>query len=422
MKNQRDEAKIKTLMGFANKYLAKNYGWIPGFFPTIARGCRIGDRTENYYLDMAACYSALNFGYGQTVIINAAKECLDAGLAIAPGFILTPDKVLLAKELTEFCGMDDAEIVLMNSGAEAVETAMKLARKWGYRKKGVPEGEAGIIFCENNFHGRTFGVISASTVQQYRDGFGPFLPGISLVPFGDVDSLEQMLKSTQNETVAFIVEPIQGEGGIVLPPPGYLKAVRKLCTKYKVLMVCDEIQTGFGRTGKVFACDYERVRPDLFTFGKALGGGILPISAVVGIKEVMEVFQPGDHGGTFGGNPLACRIARTVIRLMQEEHPEKNAAKLGAYFMAELKKLARKYRFVKEIRGRGLMIGMELETNGPTAHEVCEALFQERLITKETREYIVRFSPPLTICKEEIDLAVSRIQGALAALQKRKRR
>ncbi|MDP3999213.1 MAG: ornithine--oxo-acid transaminase [bacterium] len=398
---------MKSLLDTANRHLAKHYGWLKGFFPVSAKGCWITDDKGRRYLDMISCYSAMNFGYGHPVLIAAAKEQLNTGLTLTTGGILHCDKILLAKELAEFCGMDEAMVVSMNTGAEAVETAMKLVRKWGYAKKRVPLDKAEIIFCENNFHGRTIGIISASTIGQYRDMFKPLLPGIKVIPFGSARALAEAI--TPN-TVALIVEPIQGEGGIVVPPLGYLKDIRAICFARNVLLVFDEIQTGLGRTGDRFACDFEEVRPDLFTLGKALGGGIVPISAVVGVKKVMEVFQPGDHGSTFGGNPEACHIARAVLRLMKKTRLEEQSQALGFYFRSKLDSLAHKLDYIKEIRGRGLMIGVEIKGSYPTGHDLCEALFEERIIAKETRDNVLRISPPLVITKKEIDWAMVRIQ------------
>ena len=405
---------MEDAMVAAQTYLAKNYGWLP-LVPVSARGCWIYNAKDERYLDLVACYSAVNFGYRHPVLADAAKTQIETGLAVNPGFLVTEDKALLAKELAEFCGMDGAMVVPMVSGAEAVETAMKLVRKWGYLKKKIFTNRAEIIFAENNFHGRTISIVSASTVPQYRDGFGPFAPGIRRIPFGSAKALEQAINEN---TVAFIVEPIQGEGGIVIPPVGYLRKIREICARRNVLLVFDEIQTGFGRTGKVFACDWEGVRPDLFTFGKTLGGGITPISAVVGRKEILEVFQPGDHGSTWGGNALACHVARAVLRLMRETHPENHSLAMGDYFQKKLKLLAKKRHSIKEVRGRGLMIGVEFRENGPLAHDVVTELFKEKVIAKETRDTVLRVSPPLTITELEVDFAINALDRALARLEK----
>lgn len=397
-----------NIMTAAETYLAKNYAWVRGFIPQKANGCWIWDKKGMRFLDMVSCYSVLAFGHNHPAIREAIDEALDTGLVVCPGFILTEERALLAKELVEFCGMEDATAVFMVSGAEGVETAMKIARKWAYVKKGVPAKKAKIIFCRNNFHGRTLGTISASTTPQYKSGFGPFLPGVKTVSFGDVVVLERAIT---NDTAAFFVEPVQGEGGVHVPPPGYLRAARELCSQTNVLFVCDEVQTGFGRTGTTFACDRECVKPDLMILGKALGGG-MPISAVVGRNDVMDMLTPGDHGSTFGGNPLACHVARRVLRLMEETHPEINAAIEGIYMKDRLVEMARSFDFIKEIRGLGLLIGIEFQENGPSAAEVCEGIYCEGLIVKDTKERVLRISPPLTISRGEVDWALCGIQLA----------
>lgn len=402
----------------AETHLAKNYAWVRGFIPQKAHGCWIWDRKGMRFLDMVACYSVLNFGHNHPAIREAIDEALDTGLVACPGFILTEERALLAKELVEFCGMEDATALFIVSGAEGVETAMKIARKWAYVKKGVPQKKAKIIFCRNNFHGRTIGVISASTTPQYKDGFGPFLPGIKTISFGDITALERAIT---NNTAAFFVEPVQGEGGVNVPPPGYLNKVRRLCSLHNVLMVCDEVQTGFGRTGTVLSCDRECVKPDLLILGKALGGG-MPISAVVGRRDVMDVLSPGDHGSTFGGNPMACHVARRILRLMNEIHPEINAEIEGVYIKDKLEKMASSFDFIKDVRGLGLLIGIEFTKNGPTAHKMCEELFREGIIAKDAKERVLRISPPLTISRGEVDWALRGIQRAFEKISSRRKK
>jgi ornithine--oxo-acid transaminase len=303
-------------------------------------------------------------------------------------------------------------ILPMNSGAEAVETAIKLARKWGYTEKHklsrrqIPDNEAEIVTCIGNFHGRTTTIISFSSEEQYKKHFGPLTPGFRYIPFGDLDALESVLEEHKN-IVAFLVEPIQGEAGIIVPPAGYLAKVRELCTRYNVLMIADEIQTGFCRTGKVFACDYENVQPDIFIFGKALGGGALPVSAIATTKAIMDTFKPGDHGSTFGGNPLACAVACTAIEIMVDEKLDKKAEELGAYLIERLHAI--RSPFIKEIRGKGLLIGLELTKASGGARRFCEALAKEGVLSKETHDYVIRFAPPLVITKEEIDWALAKI-------------
>lgn len=402
----------------AEAHLAKNYAWLRGFTPTKAHGSWMWDRQGMRFLDLVACYSVLAFGHNHPAIRESIDEALDTGLVACPGFILTEQKALLSKELVEFCGMGDAMAVFMVSGAEGVETAMKIARKWAYVRKGVPAKKAKIIFCKNNFHGRTIGIISASTTPQYRDGFEPFLSGIKTVPFGDIAALERAIT---NNTAAFFVEPVQGEGGVHVPHPGYLSRVRRLCSSHNVLMVCDEVQTGFGRTGRVFACGREFVKPDLLILGKALGGG-MPISAVVGRHDVMGVLSPGDHGSTFGGNPLACRVARRVLALMNEIHPEINAAIEGMYIKDKLEKIARSFDFIKEVRGLGLLIGIEFEKDGPSAWDVCKELYCEGIIAKDAKERVLRISPPLTISRGEVDWALCGIQRAFEKISSRRKK
>jgi ornithine--oxo-acid transaminase len=290
----------------------------------------------------------------------------------------------------------------MNSGAEAVETAIKAARKWGYTVKGIPDGQAEIIVCANNFHGRTTTVVSFSTDEQYRRGFGPFTPGFKVIPFGDASALEAAI--TPN-TCAFLVEPIQGEAGILIPPDGFLRDIARICRQNHVLLMCDEIQSGLGRTGKLFACMHEHVTPDVLIIGKALAGGFYPVSAVLASREVLGVFQPGDHGSTFGGNPLACAIARTALRVLVEENMVRNSAELGAYFLDLLKTL--RSPDIREVRGRGLWIGIELLS---PARPYCEALKEHGILCKETHEKVIRLAPPLIITRDEIDWAFDRIK------------
>jgi ornithine--oxo-acid transaminase len=292
----------------------------------------------------------------------------------------------------------------MNSGAEAVETALKAARKWGYSVKGIPRDQAEIIVCRNNFHGRTISIISFSTEEQYRSGFGPFTPGFRVIPYGDADALAAAI--TPN-TCAFLVEPIQGEAGIVIPPQGFLRAAERICRENHVLLIADEIQSGLGRTGKLFACEHEGVRPDALIVGKALSGGFYPISAVLATRELLGVFQPGDHGSTFGGNPLACAIARAALRVLVEERLVERSAEMGAYFMDRLREL---HGPVKAVRGKGLWIGVEVDG---LARPFCEALMREGVLCKETHESVIRLAPPLVITREEIDWAFGRLDAVL---------
>jgi ornithine--oxo-acid transaminase len=295
----------------------------------------------------------------------------------------------------------------MNSGAEAVETAVKTARKWGYKVRGIPEGKAEIIVCANNFHGRTVTIVSFSTDERYRDGFGPFTPGFKVIPFGDIEALRQAINPN---TCAFLVEPVQGEAGIVIPPAGFLKQAADLCRQNRVLLMADEIQSGVGRTGRLFAYMHEGIRPDVLIVGKALAGGFYPVSAVLSSKEILGVYKPGDHGSTFGGNPLGCAVARTALRVLVDEKLVERSAELGAYFLTLLKTL--RSPNLKEVRGIGLWIGIELHV---PARPYCEALKDQGILCKETHDKVIRIAPPLTISREEIDWAVERIRGVIDA-------
>jgi ornithine--oxo-acid transaminase len=303
-------------------------------------------------------------------------------------------------------------VLPMNSGAEAVETAVKAARKWGYQKKGIPQDQAEIIACENNFHGRTIAIVSFSTEPLYRNDFGPFTPGFKVIPFNDAPALEAAI--TPN-TAAFIVEPCQAEAGILIPSPGYLKTAKEICGRSNVLFIADEIQTGLGRTGKLFAFEHEGFRPDMIVIGKSLGGGCYPISAVLANRDVLGVFRPGEHGSTFGGNPLACAVARESLRVIKVERLVQNAAKMGAYFLGRLKTI--RSRHIKEARGQGLLIGIELNREAGGARRFCEALKEAGLLCKETHEHVIRFAPPLVIAKRDLDWAFDRIAATFARLE-----
>jgi ornithine--oxo-acid transaminase len=308
--------------------------------------------------------------------------------------------------LTEACGFD--RVLLMNTGAEGVETALKLARRWGYTRKGVAADQAEIVVCANNFHGRTTTEVSFSTEPLYRDGFGPFTPGFRVIPYDDVQALEAAITP---QTVAFLVEPIQGEAGIMVPHDGYLAACRKVCTDKNVLLMCDEIQTGLGRTGRLFCCEYDGIKPDVLIVGKALGGGCFPVSGALASNELMSVFYAGNHGSTFGGNPLACAVGKAAVRVVLEEKLSENAFAMGEYLRAELGKM--RSRHVKEIRGRGLLVGVELKPESGKARPFCEKLGERGILAKETHGTIIRFAPPLVIKKDEMDWALSRIADVL---------
>ena len=386
-----------------DKYCAHNYSPLKVVI-TEASGVWVTDIDGKRYLDMHSAYSGLNFGHQNPRILNAARKQLERLTLVSRAFC-TEELGLMCKELAELCGM---EMVLpMNSGAEAIESAIKLARRWGYEKKNVPDGKAEIVCFGGNFHGRTTTIISFSDSEESRRGFGPFTPGFTLVPFGDSAALE---KAITPNTVAVLIEPIQGEAGIIIPPDGFLRAVREICSRNNVLMIADEIQSGFCRSGKLFACDWESVVPDLYIIGKSLGGGIMPISAVISFRRFMEVFTPGSHGSTFSGNPLACAIAREVMSLIREEKPEEKAAELGLYFEKRLRGM--KNSKFEEIRARGLWVGVDLPKSAGKAKGFCEKLQALGVLCKDTRDYSIRFAPPLTISREELDFGIEKIERA----------
>ncbi|HXX99906.1 MAG TPA: ornithine--oxo-acid transaminase [Candidatus Limnocylindrales bacterium] len=367
-----------------------------------AEGVWVYDVEGKRYLDCLAAYSAVNQGHCHPRILEALIEQARKVTLTSRAF-RNAQLALLYKELHDLTGFEMS--LLMNSGAEAVETAVKAARKWGYTQKGIREGKAEIIVCAGNFHGRTVTVVSFSSDGQYRKGFGPFTPGFRVIPFGDARALREAI--TPN-TCAFLCEPIQGEAGIVIPPDGFLREAASICRENNVLLMLDEIQSGLGRTGELFAYMHEGVRPDVLIAGKALGGGFYPISAVLSSKEVLGVFQPGDHGSTFGGNPLACAVSRASLHVLIEEKLVQRAAELGAYFLAKLKTL--RSPVIREVRGRGLWIGIELNTE---ARKYCEALKDEGVLCKETHAKIIRIAPPLVIKREEIDWVFDRLRKVL---------
>jgi ornithine--oxo-acid transaminase len=394
----------KEYIELEDKYGAHNYHPLDVVIAK-AKGIWVEDVEGKKYMDCLAAYSAVNQGHCHPRIIKALKDQADKVTLTSRAF-RNDQLPLLYKEL---CDLTGYQMVLpMNSGAEAVETALKAVRKWGYKVKNVPESKAEIICCENNFAGRTISLITFSTEEQYKDGFGPFTPGFKTVPFGDAKALAAAI--TPN-TVGFLVEPIQGEGGVVVPPDGYLKEVSDICKKNNVLFVTDEIQSGLGRSGKLFAHYYENVRPDVVIIGKALSGGILPVSAVLADKVVLGLFNPGDHGSTFGGSPLAAAVARESIKVLIEEKLVENSFTLGKYFREQLRNINSPH--VKEVRGKGLFIGVELQPESGGARRFCEALMDKGILCKETHSYVIRFAPPLIITKEEIDWAVERIREVL---------
>lgn len=363
-----------------------------------AEGVWVYDVEGRRYLDCLAAYSAVNQGHCHPRILRTLEEQARKVTLTSRAF-RNEQLPLLYKELHDLTGFD--MILPMNSGAEAVETAVKTARKWGYKIKGIPQDKAEIIVCANNFHGRTVTIVSFSSDEQYRDGFGPFTPGFKVIPFGDIRALRDAI--TPN-TCAFLVEPIQGEAGIVIPPEGFLREAAAICRENRVLFMADEIQSGLGRTGKLFAYMHEAVTPDVLIIGKALAGGFYPVSAVLASREILGVYRPGDHGSTFGGNPMGCALARTALRVLIEEKLVERSAELGAYFLTLLKTL--RSTDLKEVRGKGLWIGIELRS---PARPYCEALKQEGILCKETHDRVIRIAPPLTISRQEIDWAFERI-------------
>ncbi len=370
------------------------------------RGVWLEDVDGRKYMDFLAAYSAVNQGHCHPRLVNVMQQQCQV-LTLTSRAFRNDQLPLLANELCELTGYE--MMLPMNSGAEAVETAIKAARKWGYQKKGVAKDQAEIIVCDGNFHGRTITIVSFSPEQQYKEGFGPLTPGFKMIPFGDADALERAM--TPN-TVAFLVEPIQGEAGVVVPNNGFLKHAKHICEQARVLFIADEIQSGLGRTGKMFACDHEGVRPDMVTIGKALSGGMYPISAVLASKEVLGVFQPGDHGSTYGGNPLACAVAREALKVIVEEHLCERAAELGEYLMSQLRTI--NSRHVDHYRGKGLWVGIVLKPEAGGARRFCEALKDKGLLAKETHGNIIRLAPPLVITKSEIDWAIERIAEVLS--------
>jgi len=395
-----DKISSQSSMDLVARYSANNYHPLPVVIAK-GKGAWVYDLEGKRFMDMLSAYSSLNFGHCNDELIATAKEQLERVTLTSRAFH-NDQWGPFCEGLAKLCRMEC--VLAMNTGAEAVETAIKTARRWGYLRKKIPENKAKIICCEGNFHGRTTTVISFSTDPKARAHFGPYTPGFSLVPYGDLAALE---KAIDLETAAFLVEPIQGERGIVPPPPGYLQAALELCRKHNVLFIADEVQTGLGRTGTTFVCEYEGIQPDMYILGKALGGGIMPISAVVSSWDILGVFSPGDHGSTFGGNPFACAIACKVIEILNRQTFQKNAKEQGDYFIKKLQ--TQNLSTVKEVRGRGLLIGIEIHTHKGPARQYCESLFAQDLLCKDTQEQVIRLAPPLNITRQEIDWALERL-------------
>ncbi|MFA6076070.1 MAG: ornithine--oxo-acid transaminase [Negativicutes bacterium] len=392
----------KKIIARTNELGAMNYNPLH-IVISKAEGIWVEDPNGNRYMDMLSSYSALNQGHRHPHIITALKDQADKVTLTSRAF--HNDRLyILYEKLAELTGKN--MILPMNTGAEAVETALKAARRWAYQEKGVPADRAEIIVCDGNFHGRTISVISFSSEPAYQANFGPLTPGFKIIPYGDIAALEAAI--TPN-TAAFMFEPIQGEAGVVVPPEGFISAAADLCKRNNVLLIADEIQTGFGRTGKMFACEWENVVPDVYILGKALGGGVIPVSAVAADRSILGVFNPGSHGSTFGGNPLGCAVAVAAIEVLEREHLVERSRELGEYFIAKLREIDNP--MIKEIRGKGLFVGVELYG---TARPYCEKLKEQQLLCKETHEHTIRFAPPLIITKEELDWAIARIKKVFA--------
>ncbi|TDL80843.1 ornithine--oxo-acid transaminase [Peribacillus frigoritolerans] len=394
--------KSQELIQQTSQYGANNYHPLP-IVISEAEGVWVRDPEGKRYMDMLSAYSAVNQGHRHPKIIQALKDQADKITLTSRAF----HNDQLGPFYEAVAGLTEKEMVLpMNTGAEAVETAIKAARRWAYDVKGVAENSAEIIACIGNFHGRTMSAVSLSSEEEYKRGFGPMLPGIKLIPYGDLAALEAAITPS---TAAFLIEPIQGEAGIVIPPQGFLKQAAQVCKENNVIFIADEIQSGLGRSGKPFACDWEDVKPDMYILGKALGGGVFPISCVAANKDILGVFNPGSHGSTFGGNPLACAVSVAALQVLEEEKLSERSLKLGAYFKEKLADINNP--LIKEVRGRGLFIGVELTV---PARPYCEKLKDEGLLCKETHETVIRFAPPLVISEEDLEWAIEKITRVLS--------
>jgi ornithine--oxo-acid transaminase len=393
---------MNPIIALEERYCAQNYRSLPVVL-VKGEGVYLWDDQGKRYIDMMSAYSAVSHGYCHPKLVAELTRQAHQ-LAVCSRAFHTDQLAPFVKVACEMLGYEKA--LPMNSGAEAVETAIKAARKWGYLCKKVPENQAEIIVCEHNFHGRTTTIVGMSSEPQYRKGFGPFAPGFCQVPYGDARALEAAI--TPN-TVAFLVEPIQGEAGIVVPPEGYLRACAEICRRHHVLLICDEVQTGLGRTGYLLACQHEGVQPDAVVIGKALGGGLLPVSMFLAQKTVMDVFTPGDHGSTFGGSPLASAVAKRALEVLLEEGLVENSAKLGAYLIDQLKQI--KSPLISEVRGRGLLIGVVIDPKKASAHSLCLKLMARGVLTKETHETVIRLAPPLVITQAQLDDALEAIRA-----------
>ena len=405
-KTRKAESTQREIIEHTERHGARNYKPLEVVI-SRAEGCWVEDPDGVRYLDMLSAYSALNQGHRHPKIVDALKDQADRVTLTSRAFY--NDR--LGEFYEKVAALTGKDAVLpMNTGAEAVETAIKAARRWAYDIKGVPVDEARIISCTENFHGRTLIPVSLSSEAENRRGFGPLIPGMETVPYGDADALEVAIEANAEKIAAFIVEPIQGEAGIVLPPEGYLRRAKEICERHNVLFIADEIQSGLGRTGRMFACEWEGIEPDAYILGKALGGGVLPISCVAADREIMDVFGPGSHGSTFGGNPLACAVAIAALEVIEEERLPERAERLGKAFLSELQKI--ESEVIAEVRGRGLFAGVELTE---AARPYCERLKERGILCKETHENVIRFAPPLVISEEDLEWAAAEIRGVLSS-------
>lgn len=399
---------MHPIIELEKQYGANNYASLPVVL-TRGEGVYLWDDQGKRYLDMMSAYSAVSHGHCHPRLLQTLQTQASR-LAVVSRAYHTDQLAPFLQRLCQLTRQDQA--LLMNTGAEAVETALKAARKWAYTYKGVSPEKAEIIACQGNFHGRTIAVIGLSTEAQYRAGFGPFPPGLITIPYGDAEALERAITPY---TAAFLVEPIQGEGGIIIPPAGYLKRCYEICQQRKVLLLVDEVQTGLGRTGKLLACDHEEVKPDGLILGKALGGGLLPVSAFLASHLVMSVFTPGDHGSTFGGNPLAAAVGLTALDILVDEKLAERAAKLGGYLLEQLQALSSPY--LVEVRGKGLLVGLELDTRYHSAKDFCLRLLAEGVLSKDTHQKVIRLAPPLIVTQEQLDIAISVLAKVLGSLK-----
>jgi ornithine--oxo-acid transaminase len=400
---------MSSTIDLENRFCAHNYHPLPVVL-SRGEGVFVWDENGKKYLDMMSAYSAVSHGHANPRLVEVVKNQVEKLTIVSRAFYTDQ----LGEFLELACQMTGQDMALpMNTGAEAVETAIKAARKWGYEVKGIEKDKAEIIACTGNFHGRTITIIAMSDEPQYQYGFGPYPAGFKLVQYGDAAALEKLITPS---TAAFLVEPIQGEGGIVIPPDGYLKTCEEICRKHNVLLIADEIQTGLGRTGSLLACDHENVVPDGLILGKALGGGILPVSMFLAKREVMDMFTPGDHGSTFGGNPLASAVGLEALHIISEEKLAERSKEMGDYLIERLQEL--KSPLISDIRGRGLFVGVEIDPAHGSAREICETLMERGLLSKETHETVVRLAPPLVIERKEIDWAVGQISEVLGEMER----